>query len=113
MRKNEYVSIHDFLKQYVGEWNPSEGQYLGLDFLWQGSEYRFQTDSMYNAVNTILPDGREARFGLYRKVNRKPTAQYKLIAEYASVTDALTCIIDGKPFGEIIIHPDTELLGQD
>lgn len=36
MRKNEYVSIHDFLKQYVGEWNPSEGQYLGLDFLWQG-----------------------------------------------------------------------------
>lgn len=68
MRKNEYTSLDQFTSQYTGEWNPSEGHWLGLDFIWHGNVYRFQTGSMYNSNNTILPDGREAIFGLYKKL---------------------------------------------
>lgn len=34
MRKNEYTCIEDFTSQYVGEWGPSDGHRLGLDFLY-------------------------------------------------------------------------------
>ena len=65
MRKNEYTSLDQFTSQYTGEWSPSEGHWYGLDFLYKGKEYRFNTGSMFNSENTILKDGREAVFGLY------------------------------------------------
>jgi|GEM_PF-2847707 hypothetical protein len=67
MRKNEYNSIDEFVSQYTGVWNPSERHWFGLDFSYNGSTYRLNTGSMFNKQNTILPDGREAVFGLYRK----------------------------------------------
>ena len=61
------MTREQFLSQYTGEWSPSDGHWFGLDFGWRGQEYRFQTDSMYHPANTVLPDGREARFGVYKK----------------------------------------------
>ena len=61
------MTREQFLSHYTGEWSPSDGHWFGLDFGWRGQEYRFQTDSMYHPANTVLPDGREARFGVYKK----------------------------------------------
>lgn len=110
MRKNEYTSLDQFTSQYIGEWGPSDGHWLGLDFLWRGKEYRFNTGSMYNSENTILPDGREAIFGLYVKDEGK----YNLLGEYASMDDALkSTVIGGVSFREVIMDEETELMGQD
>ena len=115
MRKNEYVSLDEFRSQYIGVWAPSEGHWLGLDFSYKGNEYRFQTGPMYAADYTILPDGRTAVYGLYYKNNDgKAVEEYDLLAEFATIEDVLisTCI-EGRPFAEVIMDDDTELLGQD
>lgn len=114
MRKNEYTSIEDFTSRYIGEWAPSEGHWLGLDFMYNGKEYRFHTGSMYETSPSVLPDGREAMFGLYQKSGGNGSHDYSLLEEFASIDDVLnsTCI-EGRPFIEIILDDDTELLGQD
>jgi len=109
MRKNEYTSLDQFTSQYTGEWCPSDGHWLGLDFLWHGKEYRFQTGSMYTPENTILPNGREAVFGLYVK-----EGEYRLLGEYASMEEVLdSMVIEGIPFRDVIMDEETELMGQD
>ena len=37
--------------------------------------------------NTILPDGREALFGLYKKINTELYGKYELLGEYADMHD--------------------------
>lgn len=115
MRVNEYSSLDDFRAQYVGIWDPSENHWLGLDFSYEGAEYRFNTGSMYESKNTILPDGREAVFGLYKKnADNASGRDYSLLEEFASLDEALesTCI-NGISFKKIIMDDRTELLGQD
>ncbi len=114
MRKNEYSSLEEFLSQYIGVWAPSDDHWLGLDFSYNRVEYRFQTGSMYETKDTVLPDGRIATYGLYRKNDESGARDYILLGEFATMDDVLvsTCI-EGKPFAEIIIDADTELLGQD
>ena len=115
MRKNEYNSIEEFKSQYTGAWDPSEGHWLGLDFSFNGSEYRFNTGPMYESENTILPDGREALFGLYKRDSEQNGhREYVLLAEFASIDDALdNTSIEGLKFSEVIMDDNTELLGQD
>lgn len=115
MRKNEYHSLEEFKSQYIGVWEPSDGHWFGLDFSYRGVEYRFNTGSMYGMNNTILADGREAVFGLYRKnTDRRAETGYLLLEEFATMDDALRSrCIEGVPFGEVIMDDDTELLGQD
>lgn len=113
MRKNEFNSLEDFTSQYTGVWDPSNSHWYGLDFAYEGDEYRFHTWSMYNPENTILPDGRIAMFGLYKKT---PTLEkeYTLLGEYATMDDVLlSTVIKNHPFKDVIIDKDTELLGQD
>lgn len=115
MKKNEYSSLEEFKSQYTGTWNPSEGHWFGLDFIYRGQEYRFNTGSMYAKGNTILPDGREALYGLYKKNSLSKSGQnYTPLEEFATMDDVLESVcIDGTKFAEIIIDPDTELAGQD
>ena len=55
---------------------------------------------------------REAVFGLYLK--NLADDSYILLEEFATINDALeSCCIEGKPFKEIIVDGDTELVGQD
>lgn len=114
MRKNEYNSLEDFTSQYTGVWAPFEGQWLGLDFSYNGIEYRFNTGAMYKEQNTILPNGNEAIFGIYRKNNNPTSKKYILLEEFADMEDVLnsTCI-DGIAFRNVIMDDETELLGQD
>ena len=89
------MTREQFLSQYTGEWSPSDGHLFCLDFGWHGQEYRFQTDSMYHPVNTVLPDGREALFGMYKKEG----SAYALIGEYATPQETLAqCRIQGMPW---------------
>ncbi len=115
MRKNEYSSLEEFKTQYTGIWNPSEGHWYGLDFIYRGWEYRFNTGSMYAKDNTILPDGRSALYGLYKKnCHSKSQRDYTLLGEFATIDDALdSACIAGIKFRDIIVDPDTELVGQD
>ena len=93
MRKNEYNSLEEFKAQYTGVWDPSDGHWFGLDFIYKGKEYRFNTGSMYSESNTILEDGREASFGLYKKNNASQSGnEYTLLAEFATIEEALTVI---------------------
>ena len=115
MRKNEFESLEQFLSQYTGEWNPSEGHWLGLDFIYEGVEYRFHTGSMYEN-ETILSDGREVMFGLYRKkdIISSDKRDYELLGEYEDMQDVLeSTVIQGIAFKDVIVDDDTELVGQD
>lgn len=115
MRKNEYKSLEEFTSQYIGIWGPSDGHWFGLDFSYNGNEYRFNTGSMYETHDTILPNGKEALFGIYRKIQSpKSKRKYVLLEEFANMEDALnsTCI-EGIPFRDVIMDDNTELLGQD
>ncbi len=70
---------------------------------------------MYETENTVLPNGKEALFGLYKK-DPEPSGgrEYILLAEFASIEDALNdTSIEGLRFGEVIMDDNTELLGQD
>ena len=116
MRKNEFTSLEQFASQYTGEWSPSDGHWYGLDFIWHGKEYRFQTGSMYNEENTVLPDGREAMFGLYRKKDHAANTEqeYELLGEYADIKSVMqSTVIEVIPFAKIIMDDSTELTGQD
>lgn len=115
MKKNEYTSIEQFISQYTGEWNPSEGHWLGLDFIYHQNEYRFHTGSMYN-TDSKLPDGREVMFGLYKKntSNSSCNKQYELLGEYADMEEVLqSTVIEGILFRDVIMDDSTELVGQD
>ncbi len=115
MRKNEYTSIEQFTSQYTGVWNPSENHWFGLDFIYHGVEYRFNTGSMYE-TDLQLPNGLEMMFGLYKKNNNvsKEEKEYELIGKFANMDDVLeSTLIDGRPFKDIIMDDDTELIGQD
>ena len=116
MRKNEYKSLDEFVSQYVGVWGPSDGHWLGLAFSYHGTEYRLHTWSMYNTEDTVLPDGRVAMFGIYKKIEGSSDAHpdYELLGEYADMPDLLESrVIEGTPFAEVIMDDDTVLLGQD
>lgn len=116
MRKNEFNTLEDFTFQYVGEWNPSQGHYLGLDFSFEGRRYRFCTGSMYDKENAILSDGREAIFYLYERNSAEvPGIEgYTLLGAFAAMEDVLRSeCIAGIPFEKVIMNDNTELLGQD
>ena len=115
MRVNEYTSLDEFKAQYIGVWDPSENHWLGLDFSYDGAEYRLNTGSMYETKNTILPDGREAIFGLYRKnTDNGLGPDYSLLEEFATLDEVLNSkCINGISFKQIIMDDSTELLGQD
>lgn len=115
MRLNEFNSIEEFTSQYIGIWSPSDEHFFGLDFSYRGTEYRLHTGSMYNAEDTIFPDGRTATFGLYKLLNDSVIPyEYELLGEYADMHDLLESrVIGGVPFSEVIMDDYTVLLGQD
>ena len=115
MSKNEFTSLDQFLAQYIGEWGPSDGHWYGLDFVWNGCIYRFHAGAMYESELPTLPDGRNAEYGVYRKLDNPVSGhEYELIGKYATTAEAVKqCVIDGITLAEILVHPDTEILGQD
>lgn len=70
-----------------------------------------------NPANTILPDGKTAIFGIYKKARpdiNEYKRNYELLGEYASMDDVLfSTVIENTPFKDVIMDDNTELLGQD
>lgn len=115
MRINEYNSLEEFTSEYTGVWSPSSGHWFGLDFRFNGVTYRLHTGPMYKDEETVLPDGREAVFGLYRLINVTGTDyQYTLLGKYADMNDLLeSTVVEGRKFRDIIMDDMTEMLGKD
>ena len=115
MRKNEFNSLDEFKSQYVGIWAPSEGHWLGLDFAYNGKVYRLSTGPMYAQESTVMADGREVIFCVYRQnMDNESGQEFVLLGAFAGMEDLLesTCI-DGIAFSIVIMDDNTELLGQD
>ena len=100
MRVNEYSTLEEFTKEYIGIWNPSEGHWFGLDFNYNGAIYRLNTGSMYQQTNTIH--------------STDTVCNYKLLEEYADMNALLSStVIDNRVFSEVIMDDSTEILGKD
>lgn len=119
MRKNELNSLDELKSQYTGIWAPSEGHWFGLDFYYNGNEYRLHTGSMYDDNEAVDPNGVVRQFGLYRKTKKADPKHpgiflYELLDEKSSI-DELLCstVIECIPFCEVIMDDETVLLGQD
>lgn len=113
MRKNEFKSLEDFTSQYTGEWNPSGGHWFGLDFKYNGNEYRLNTGNMYKEEPDIASDNRPVMFCLYKK-NDEDFDEYELLNQFSSMQALLDSnVIANIPFRDIIMADETELLGQD
>ena len=107
--KNEYKSLKEFTSQYIGEWGPSDGHWLGLDFIYNHEEYRLHTGCMYE-------DEADTLFSLYKKLSPSynNTHEYLLLEQFDSMDKLLdSSVIDNHKFKDIIIDSNTELIGQD
>lgn len=116
MRINEYQSLDEFKNEFTGEWSPSNNHWYGLDFCYHGAEYRLNTGSMYNKVDTVFSDGTVALFCVYRKKddNDKTANNYILLGEYPDMYSLLEkCFIEGRKFKEVIMDDSTKILGKD
>ena len=119
MRKNELKSLDELRSQYIGVWGPSDGHWLGLDFSYHGNEYRLHTGTMYGDKDKTDENGTITQFGLYQKTEKKDPKHpnnilYELLDEKDSLEDLLdSTVIDGIPFGTVIMDDETMLLGQD
>lgn len=118
MRINEYENIEQIRSQYIGVWGPSDGHWFGLDFKYQGQEYRIHTGTMYGDSDTI-ENGVVKQFGLYFKTN-EPDEQYStickydLLFEFPSFDELLAkATINNLPLEIVIMDDNTEILGQD
>ena len=116
MRINEYNNLDEFISEYIGVWNPSDGHWFGLDFSYNGETYRLHTGSMYSEETNELPDGRETMFGLYLH-KQKPAGnkyEYAILGKFAVMNYRRysTCIC-GRRFKDVIMDDSTEILGKD
>ena len=83
--------------------------------MYRGKEYRFHTGCMYDEP-VLLPDGKEVLFSLYRKKEciASDKREYELLGAYSDMSEVLgSMVIQGRPFKEVIMDDNTELLGQD
>lgn len=115
MRINEYNSLEEFTSQYVGEWGPSDGHYFGLEFRYNGNDYRLHTGYMYADDPQETEQGEEVLFSLYTTPHHKiGSDDFRWLACFASMEDLLksTCI-EGRVFSEVIMDDDTLMLAQD
>ncbi len=119
MRKNELKSLEELKAQYRGVWGPSDGHWLGLDFSYNGHEYRLHTGTMYGDKEKIDEKGTITQFRLYRKTEEKDPKHPNInLYELLDEKDSLEALLDSTaigdiPFGIVIMDDETELLGQD
>lgn len=115
MRVNEYRSLEEFTSQYTGEWSPSDGHWLGLEFRYKSQDYRLHTETMHKDDPKQDSEGREILFGLYTmNPHAKEGKQFTRLASFASMEELLCYSgIDNRPFREVIVDESTQILGQD
>ena len=124
MRVNEYEALDDFIYEYEQgkefSWQNDEHRerFMGIEFSYKNRFYRMCREP-YDEMNTpVLEDGNPALYDVmiihcekrgYPRVDR-----YEVIGWYRNLQDVLdNCIIDARPFKEIIMDDQTAILGKD
>ena len=114
MRVNEYNSLEEFTSQYIGEWAPSDGHWLGLEFRYKGEDYRLHTGAMFSNEPKYNPHGEEIVFRLYKVVSSSNGSTFVQLAAFSSMKELLKYSgIDSRPFSEIIMDDNTQMTGKD
>lgn len=89
----------------------------GLILCIEGNNIVFILDGCMYDEPVLLPDGKEVLFSLYRKKEciASDKREYELLlGAYSDMSEVLgSMVIQGRPFKEVIMDDDTELLGQD
>lgn len=124
MRVNEYSSLNQFIYEYEDGPAPSVDdehprKYMGIEFCYHGVYYRMCREPFdSDEERPRLPDGRRGYYEvtvMHCDSEGYPLAdRFESIGWYSDIYDLLDhCIIDGKPFREVIMADETEILGQD
>lgn len=124
MKKNEYDSLDDFIYEYsVGKefsWQNEENRerFMGIEFESMGIYYRMCREPYDKEHTPILSNG---KIGLYHMMIMHcdqygyPMAdRFETIGWYDSLESLLeNCMLAGRPFRDVIIDQNTEILGKD
>lgn len=122
MRRNEYENLNQFVYEYAygrNLYSDNGPQYMGIEFRYNGQYYRMCREPLSEDEMIKLPNGRLGQYDVLlmrcSKHEQYPECEeFVLIGWYSDLDDVLNnCIIDGLPFKEVIISPDTEILGKD
>lgn len=115
MRLNEYTSLSEFTNQYIGVWGPSDDHWFGLEFRYNGKDYRLHTGTIHEDDPVVTKDGHEVMFSLYGiQRNTVGHDEFSRIESFASMDDLLKSrCIDNLEFSSIIMDDSTEILAQD
>ena len=119
MRKNEYVSLDDFIYEYANgkafSWQDPNGieRFMGLEFYNNGHYYRLCREPI-----DCVPEGAAGRFHVMEMIMKKeeyPLCDcFKDIGWYESLHSVLKeCILYGVPFETVIMDDDTLILSKD
>lgn len=115
MRINEYKNLNEFISEYeTGKWDPSSGQWEGLEFRYKNKNYRLCHAPMYETKPPILENGEVGKLLLAKKINNKNSSDYIYLDWFSCMEDLLKSkLIEGRKFSDVIMDDDTEILAKD
>ena len=126
MRKNEYNSLQEFIEEYDGKEYKDHQSFMGIEFTYHSIYYRMCAEPLYFGDGhghmlpvdfPTLPDGRKGRYDVvivHWKGKWVGECDYELVGWYADLDDVLkNCKIEGRPFAEVIMDDETEIIGKD
>ncbi len=111
MRVNEYNSFEEFYEEYNYDRDVFSGHYIGIEFKYNDKYYRLSHDYSLSDESHIY---KYFSFELVKKNDAYFNGESKVIGQYKNLNDALdNWIIDGKPFREVIMDDNTQILDKD
>lgn len=118
MRINEYNNLDEFIYEYDSDRDVCNGKFIGIEFLYNGIYYRMCREPLWGCEEIILSDGRKGRYDVMvlhcTTVGYPKSDEEELIGWYADIYDVLdNCMIQGRPFREVIMADETEILSKD
>ena len=124
MRINEYNNLDEFIFEYCkgresSSDNPEQRQrFMGIEFSYNGVFYRMCREPLEqesSANNNAQNPGIYNLMIMHCDSQEYPVADsFESIGYYSDLDDLLNnCIIDEKPFREVIMDDETEILGKD
>lgn len=122
MRKNDYNSLDEFIKEYCGIRSEKYDVLYGLDFRYNGKLYRMTMDQMEpDNIRKIFEKKLNKKLGKYEVALVDPNSisdyqfnEYQFIGWYDDIYDLLeNCYIDGIKFKDVIMDDNTIIEGKD
>jgi|GEM_PF-151364 len=118
MSSERYNSVEEFKKEFTGQWSPSDGLFLTLDFGYGDKGYILNTGTIYGNEPEKTANGEKAMFYFYEKRDKyesfdiddkNPLCIYKNC--FSTIDEAMENIeIDDKKFKDIILDYKFEII---